>query len=66
MILQCDNGKIYLAPAWPKTWNCSFKLNAPKRTVVKGSIKDGKVCNLVVTPSSRRADVVLAAGFEAQ
>jgi hypothetical protein len=63
MIMQCDKGKIYLAPAWPKSWNCSFKLNAPGRTTVEGFIKDGKVCDLVVTPSTRRSDVVISQGF---
>ena len=26
MLLQADGDKIYLLPAWPKTWNVSFKL----------------------------------------
>jgi hypothetical protein len=34
MLMQTDNGKIRLLPAWPKHWNADFKLHAPKRTVV--------------------------------
>lgn len=59
MIMQCDGDRIYLAPAWPKTWNCSFRLNAPGRTVVEGRVEDGEVKDLVVTPASRRGDVVI-------
>ena len=63
MLMQCDDGKIYLAPAWPKTWNCSFRLHAPGRTRIEGRIEDGTVKDLVVTPASRRADVVIARNF---
>ncbi len=51
-------GKIYLLPAWPKGWNASFKLHAPRNTTVEGEVRDGKVTYLKVTPASRKADVV--------
>ena len=59
MLMQCESEKIYLLPAWPKSWNCSFRMHAPRRTVVEGRVEDGEVKDLVVTPASRRTDVVV-------
>jgi hypothetical protein len=58
MLMQCEGDTIRLAPAWPKDWNASFKLHAPKNTTVEGRVKNGKVTDLKVTPESRRKDVV--------
>ncbi len=58
MLLQSDGQKIYLLPAWPKNWDVSFKLHAPLNTTVEGKIKAGKLEQLIVTPESRRKDVV--------
>jgi hypothetical protein len=58
MVMQADDGKIRLLPAWPKEWDLDFKLNAPGHTTVQGQVKDGKLRNLKVTPKSRRKDVV--------
>ncbi len=60
MLLQTEpsSDKIHLCPAWPKEWDCSFKLHAPGKTIVQGIVKDGKVVELKVTPKSRRKDVV--------
>ncbi|HTJ80010.1 MAG TPA: DUF5703 domain-containing protein [Rariglobus sp.] len=58
MIMQVDGKSILLAPAWPKGWDCDFKLNAPYQTTIQGSIVAGKITNLVVTPSSRTVDVL--------
>ncbi|SDS47450.1 hypothetical protein SAMN05216490_1219 [Mucilaginibacter mallensis] len=58
MLLQTDGKKIILLPAWPKGWSADFKLNAPYNTTVQGSVKNGKITNLVITPASRMADVV--------
>ena len=58
MIMQCEGEKIYLLPAWPKGWNCGFKLHAPRNTTVEGRVENGKLKDLVVTPASRRKDVV--------
>ena len=57
ILMQCEGEKIFLMPAWPKGWNCSFRLHAPRKTVVEGRVENGEVKNLVVTPESRRADV---------
>jgi hypothetical protein len=59
MLLQTDGRKICLLPAWPKDWDCDFKLHAPDQTVVAGNVVDGKVVHLQVTPPSRRKDVVI-------
>jgi hypothetical protein len=59
MLMQVDGRKIYLLPAWPNDWNASFKLHAPYNTVVEGRIKNGKIEELKVTPTSRTADVIL-------
>ena len=59
MLMQYDGRKIFLLPAWPKEWNCSFKLHAPFKTTVEGRVVDGELKDLVVTPAARRADVVL-------
>jgi hypothetical protein len=58
MLMQCEDGKIHLLPAWPKDWNATFKLHAPGKTVVRGTVQHGKLADWSVTPASRRKDVV--------
>ena len=60
MILQTEanTDKIHLLAAWPNDWDVKFKLHAPKKTVVQGEVKDGKLINLQVTPASRKKNVV--------
>ncbi|NII26034.1 hypothetical protein HB364_13145 [Pseudoflavitalea sp. X16] len=58
MLLQVDDRKILLFPAWPKDKDVHFRLLAPYNTVVEAELKDGKLLNLTVLPESRRADVV--------
>ncbi|GAB3688746.1 DUF5703 domain-containing protein [Spirosoma flavus] len=58
MLLQADGRKIYLFPAWPKNWDVHVKLHAPYNTTVEAVLKNGKVESLLVTPESRRSDVV--------
>lgn len=58
MLMQTDGKKILLFPAWPKEWDTDFKLNAPYHTTVQGKVKNGKLLDLVVIPSSRKADVI--------
>lgn len=61
MLMQADTltDKILLLPAWPRGWDVSFKLHAPKQTVVECVYRDGKVEKIEVQPASRRADIVL-------
>ena len=60
MLMQPDpySRKIYIAPAWPKEWNCEFKLYAPYRTKIEGRVENGEVVDLKVTPESRRKDII--------
>jgi len=58
MVLQADGNKLYVMPAWPKNWNVTFKLHAPGNTTVAGTVRDGKLVSLEVTPQSRAADVI--------
>ena len=59
MLMQYEGDRIFLLPAWPKDWNCDFKLHAPRNTTVEGRVENGEVRNLVVTPPARRKDVVI-------
>ncbi|MFH1194676.1 MAG: DUF5703 domain-containing protein [bacterium] len=59
MLMQTDDKKIYLLPAWPKDWNADFKLFAPFNTVIQCEVKKGKITKLVVEPESRKADIVI-------
>jgi hypothetical protein len=59
MLLQNEGQHIYLLPAWPKTWDVSFKLHAALNTTVECVYVGGKVTSLKVTPESRRKDIVL-------
>ena len=69
MLLAADpygDGKIYLLPAWPKSWNADFKLHAPRQTTVEASVRNGNLVSLRVTPEIRRKDVVLNPDFKEQ
>lgn len=59
MLLQAEGKTIRLLEAWPADWNADFKLHAPGNTTVEGTVEDGKLKRLVVTPASRRADVIV-------
>jgi len=59
MLMQVDGRKILLLPAWPADWNADFSLNAPYRTTVQGRVVNGQLTELIVTPASRTADVVI-------
>lgn len=59
LLMQTDGQTIHLLPAWPAGWDCSFKLHAPRNTIVQGKVAGGKVVDLTVIPESRRADVVI-------
>jgi len=55
-----DGEKIYVLPGWPKKWDVSFKLHAPKNTTLEGVYRAGKLEQMKVTPESRRQDVVVS------
>lgn len=58
MLLQEEADKLLLFPAWPKTWDVSFKLHASGGTTVEGIYRGGKVESLKVTPQSRAKEIV--------
>jgi hypothetical protein len=60
MLMQTEGNRILLLPAWPKEWNCTFKLHAPLKTTISGSVANGKITSLSVDPKERRNDVVIA------
>ena len=59
MLMQADDGNILLLPAWPDNWDVDFKLHAPEKTVVEGTVKNGKLVRLTTDPASRQEDVVV-------
>lgn len=59
MLLQTDDKRIMLFPAWPKNKDVHFKLHAPYNTTVEAELKDGKVVLLNVVPEERKKDVEL-------
>jgi hypothetical protein len=58
MLMQVDDKKILLFPAWPKNRDVHFKLHAPYQTTIEATVKDGKVKDLKVFPESRRNDII--------
>jgi alpha-L-fucosidase 2 len=64
MLMQTDGKKILLLPAWPNDWDADFKLHAPYQTTVEGRVIKGKLTYLVVTPASRKADIMDMSGHQ--
>jgi len=62
MLMQTDGRKIYLLPAWPGNWDVDFKLHAPFKTVVQGTVRKGRIEKLYVTPENRRKDIKILDG----
>ncbi len=58
MLMQVDGEKIYLFPAWPKSWDVHFKLHAPYQTTVEGLLRNGKLESMKVIPQSREKDII--------
>ena len=58
MLLQTNGEQIYLLPAWPRDWDVDFKLLAPYQTTIEGSVRNGKLVDLAVTPEKRREDII--------
>jgi hypothetical protein len=61
MLMQCDGQQITLLPAWPKEWNAAFKLHAPGKTIVQGTVQDGKVRDVIVSPLDARNRIRIGA-----
>jgi hypothetical protein len=59
MLMQCEGRQILLLPAWPREWDAQFRLHAPYGTALEGTVRNGWIDDLRVTPESRRGDVVI-------
>ncbi len=59
MLIQADDGKIILFPAWPKNWDASFKLRAPQNTIIECVYRENKIISLEVQPRHRKKDIVI-------
>ena len=59
MLVQEAGDKILLLPAWPADWDVDFQLHLAGRTVLRGTVKDGKLTAWDIQPPSRRGDVVV-------
>ena len=59
MLLQEVGDKLYLFPAWPKSWNVRFRLRASRKTTVEAELNGGKVVRVKVLPVERLRDVVM-------
>lgn len=57
MLMQTDEEKIILFPAWPTDWDVDFKLHTPNNTTVECELKNGQITKLIVLPKARRADI---------
>jgi hypothetical protein len=57
MLLQTDDRKILLFPAWPSNIDVHFKLHAPYNTTVEAELKNGRVTLLKVLPEIRKKDI---------
>lgn len=59
MLMQVDDKRILLFPAWPKDKDVHFKLHAPYNTTVEAELKNGNIISLKVLPEERKKDVEL-------
>jgi len=64
MLMQCDDKKIILLPAWPIDWDVDFKLHAPYNTTIEGSVKNGVLSKFKVMPESRKKDIVISKAYQ--
>ncbi len=59
MLLQCSGQRILLLPAWPRGWDCDFRLHASGNTTLTGRVRDGRLEQLEVDPPERVEDIEL-------
>jgi hypothetical protein len=63
MLLQHAEDSILVFPAWPRAWDVSFKLHAPRGTQVEATLQAGRITHLATTPPERRKDVIVPEGW---
>ena len=59
MLLQTQETKILILPAWPKAWDVEFRLRAPGGTTVEGDYRQGRLRHVRVTPAWRAKDLAI-------
>lgn len=59
MLIQTEGKKIMLLPAWPANWSAEFKLHAPYQTTITGTVQEGKLVKMKVSPKNREKDVLV-------
>jgi hypothetical protein len=59
MLVQEAGDKIFLLPAWPADWDAAFKLHLAGKTIITGTVKDGKLLAWDVQPRARSNSVVI-------
>ena len=59
MLVQEAGDKVLLLPAWPAAWDVDFKLHLAHATVIRGTVKDGKLLTWDIRPAARGKDVVV-------
>jgi len=62
-LMQPEGKKIVLFKSWPAEWDGDFRVQAPFDTTVEGTIRSNKLVKLLVTPASRRTDLVITPPF---
>ena len=62
-LMQPEGKKIVLFKSWPTEWDGDFRVQAPFDTTVEGTIRSNKLVKLLVTPASRRTDLVITPPF---
>ena len=59
MLIQYENDKVYLLPAWPKGWDVKFKVNAPNNTTIEGVYENGKMMKMETRPGEKNQIQIL-------
>jgi alpha-L-fucosidase 2 len=59
MLVQEAGDRILLLPAWPADWDAAFKLHLAGKTIITGTVKDGKLLAWDVQPRARSNNVVV-------
>jgi sialate O-acetylesterase len=62
-LMEPQGRKIVLFKSWPPEWDGNYRMQAPEDTTVEVSIRSNKLVKLIVTPASRRTDLVITPPF---
>jgi hypothetical protein len=59
MLIQADDGRIFLFPAWPDDWDVSFRLYLPEQTQIAVRYENRRITYISVNPERRYKDVMV-------